>query len=91
MEYIQVFWIHDFENEPVELLSELDDSRMEKRKIEIFRNGSISYACNGFEVGNARLGEVTVPYLSELSSDPQFKANAITREYFEERWTSIVK
>ena len=44
MRYISVEWLHKFENEPVRLLSELDDEGFEIRKVEIFSDGSMGFA-----------------------------------------------
>ena len=44
MEYIKVYWMHDFIDEPIILYSELDEKRFEVRKIEIYRNNRIAYA-----------------------------------------------
>jgi hypothetical protein len=44
MTYLRVEWIHNFEGEPVEMLSELDTHRNEVRKVERFRDGSLSFA-----------------------------------------------
>lgn len=39
MKYLFVRWIHNFPDEPVLLYSELDKSRFETRKIEVFPDG----------------------------------------------------
>lgn len=39
MKYIDVAWRHDFADEPVRLVSELDELRFETRKLEFFRDG----------------------------------------------------
>jgi hypothetical protein len=44
MKYLLVQWIHSFPDEPVTLYSELDDDRWERRKIEVFRDGSVGFA-----------------------------------------------
>ena len=37
--YVEVAWLHDFEDEPVMLYSKLDDQRRETRKVELFPDG----------------------------------------------------
>ena len=40
MKYIKVRWIHDFEDDPILIYSELDENRFETRKIVfIFTHG----------------------------------------------------
>ena len=39
MEYVLTEWDHDLDDEPYLVYSELDDGRMERRKVEFFRNG----------------------------------------------------
>lgn len=86
MTYIKVIWLHRFENEPVELLSELDADRMEVRKIERFRNGTLAFAGPGIAVGSTQLGEEQVPSLEEIASDPQFQPSEIDPDTFEHAW-----
>ena len=38
MTYIKVQWIHNFEDEPILLYSELDSMRNEVRKVEVYKN-----------------------------------------------------
>ncbi|MFE0756816.1 DUF6881 domain-containing protein [Inquilinus sp. NPDC058860] len=87
MEYIQVRWLHSFPNEPVLLISELDEARRETRKIEIFPDGSIGYADNRVEHGGTRLGLVPVPSIAKIAADPEFVPEEVTREEFEEVWS----
>ena len=50
MDYVLTEWDHDLDDEPCLIYSELDDGRMERRKVEFFRNGiCFSY---GAERGN---------------------------------------
>lgn len=37
--YIKVHWIHNFEDDPIFLYSELDSKRNEIRKIEVYKDG----------------------------------------------------
>jgi hypothetical protein len=71
---------------PVTLLSELDSDRWEMRKIEFYADGTVGYADPQTEVGGSFLGEVTVPEVAEMNSDPQFEAVEISLEEFERNW-----
>ncbi|WFU28141.1 hypothetical protein QA649_18545 [Bradyrhizobium sp. CB1717] len=86
MSYISVQWLHELPDEPVWLLSELDEQRWEIRKIEIFRDGTKGYATQDEEAGGTRPGERPVPSLDEIATDPQFIAREITKEEFEQAW-----
>lgn len=50
MTYIKVQWIHDFEDEPILLYSELDSMRNEVRKVEVYKNNELGYACENKSV-----------------------------------------
>jgi hypothetical protein len=87
MTYIKVKWNHSIESEPVLLYSELDDQRMEIRKVEVFSDGRMDYADAARGKGNARLGKVPVPPLAEIESDPEFEPIEIGRGEFDAVWT----
>ena len=86
MSYIRVQWLHAHPDEPVWLISELDDDRWETRKVEIFADGSKGYASKEEEVGGTFLGLAPVPPLREIAADPQFRPEEITKEEFEGIW-----
>ena len=86
MKYILVKWMHQFVDEPVFLYSELDGSRFETRKVEIFPDGRKGYASKSEEFGTTRLGIDPVPPLREIAKDPQFEPRQITQEEFEKIW-----
>jgi hypothetical protein len=86
MNYICVKWIHSSPDEPVWLYSEIDADRWEKRKVEIFADGTYGYASAAESGGETRLGQVPVPPLTEIANDPQFEPSEITKEKFEEVW-----
>lgn len=86
MKYIKVRWLHELENEPVMLLSELDDQSFELRKIELYADGHAGYADSDREVGGTFLGEVPVPSVAEIALDSQFVAEEIDAVEFEAAW-----
>ena len=55
MNYIRVRWLHENPEAPVLVVSELDDHRWERRKVEVFADGSKGYAMEGEERGGTRL------------------------------------
>ena len=88
MKYIDVKWNHTHTSEPFRLVSELDDQSFETRKLEFFVDGRIGYASEAGKSEDTELGEVAVPSIEEINSDPQFEGIEITREAFEELWTN---
>jgi hypothetical protein len=84
--YIRVRWLHEHPDEPIDLWSELDGERFETRKLEFFRDGTVSYADAVEHTADTQLGEAAVPSLRDLNSDPQFKAEEVTTAEFEQRW-----
>ncbi|MEK5441037.1 DUF6881 domain-containing protein [Fredinandcohnia sp. FSL W7-1320] len=90
MKYIYVDWIHNFIDEPIILISELDENRFETRKIEIYKDGRVGFAYNDFEVLNAGLGIVPVPSIVEIASESEFSPKEITKEEFEKFWNDKV-
>lgn len=86
MSYIKVQWIHQDPDDPVWLLSELDHERWETRKIEIYADGLKGYASKTEQSGRTFLGELPVPPLAEIATDPQFIPQEIGEDEFEAEW-----
>lgn len=86
MEWIDVLWRHDFPDEPVRLVSELDEGRDEIRKLEFFRDGRVGVASAAMSCLDTRLGEAPLPSLQEINADPEFVAVSISRDAFEALW-----
>jgi len=86
--YIRVRWLHDFEDEPIDLWSELDRERFETRKLEVFRDGGIGFASASEATHRTWLGEIAVPPVDEIAQDPQFVAEEVSKEEFERRWSA---
>jgi hypothetical protein len=88
--YLKVRWRHQYPDEPVLLLSELDANRYEIRKVEVFADGTKGYASEQSSVHGTQLGEVPVPTEEEISTDPQFFIEAVTADEFERLWESAL-
>jgi hypothetical protein len=88
MEYLKVEWIHSSENEPVEILCELDADRNEVRSVERFRSGMLTFAGPDGESGTTILAENPIPSIDLIAADPQFKPVIIGVEEFERAWHS---
>lgn len=88
MNYLKVKWNHAFPDEPVLLYSEIDGGRWETRKVEIFPDGTMGFAEKRRNSGKTELGEVPLPELLEIASDPQFEPIVILQPEFEVVWLS---
>jgi hypothetical protein len=86
MIHLKVFWKYADEDEPVILYSELDAELNEVRKVDIFRDGSLFYACAESSTGDTELSYMPLPPFEEIAEDPQFEPMKITKEEFEEIW-----
>ena len=56
MIYLKVHWDHDSEIRPVAFYCEMEDDRMEVRKVELFADGSFGYANERRSSGKTTLG-----------------------------------
>lgn len=90
MTYIKVQWIHDFQYEPIFLYSELDSKRNEIRKVEVYKNDKLGYACKNKSVNRTFLSKTEIPLLEDINADIQFDACEIDKEYFESIWNKAV-
>jgi hypothetical protein len=88
MSYLRVLWKHSLADEPVELISELDESRFEVRKVEIFRDGCKGFASKAESARGTSLSIEPIPDLTEIAADPQFCAEEILREEFDLVWNN---
>lgn len=84
--FLKVEWIHHFQDEPILIYSELDDQRYEIRKIEIFRDGSMTFASEEKQTGSTFLSEMPLPTIEEIGRDPQFIPSIISAEEFHRLW-----
>ena len=89
--YIRHRWDHDFDNDPVELWSELDEHRFELRKLEYFRDGTVGYADRTESSSRTQLGDQPVPGNAEILSTGEFEELEVSEASFEERWKKRMK
>jgi hypothetical protein len=86
MRYIDVNWLHDLQDEPYRLVSEMGSDDFETRKLEFFRNGEVGLATDKMNTKKTMLGLVEVPTLEEINSQEEFQGTAITQQDFEILW-----
>lgn len=87
MDYVLTEWDHDLDDEPYLVYSELDDGRMEVRKVEFFRNG-ICFSYGGERGNEGALSDVPFPEdLRTITGQAgECAARAISRQLFQEIW-----
>lgn len=87
MRYLKVQWLHDFEDEPVLIFSEIDGSR-ETRKIEIYRSGKAGIASAHMSTRGALLAIGSFPTIQEIAKQDEFRVEEIDQETFDIEWTN---
>ncbi|MAX37681.1 MAG: hypothetical protein CME33_14075 [Gimesia sp.] len=86
MEYLKVEWLHSNKLYPILLYSELDEDRMEIRKVEQYRDGKFCFADHERATGDTQLSIEPLPSIENIASDPQFLPTQITHQEFEDVW-----
>ena len=85
-EFIDVQWRHQSDGDPTRLVSELDEMRMETRKLEFFEDGRVGYASADHTAHGTELGLLPIPPLAAINADPQFVGTNITAAEFDALW-----
>lgn len=88
MTYLLVKWEKSSPDEPCLMYSELDDQRMERRKIDVYADGRWGFADEHEEVGGSGLGEASTPTVDHLNADSEYEAEMIDKEEFEKMWSA---
>jgi len=91
MKYLHIQWVHDLPDAPTDVYAELDDDRMEIRKIEKFVDGTIGYALLGLATELTSLRPSPVPYVSQLNQDPKAMARDMEWHEFDDLWDLHVR
>lgn len=91
MRYIDVNWLHDLDDEPYRLVSEINPDGFEVRKLEFFQTGEIGLATDNFNTRNTRLGITKIPTLEEINSQEEFQGKAINKQEFDSLWRQYAK
>jgi hypothetical protein len=91
LRYIALEGKHSLPDEPIGLYSEIDCDGWEKRKVEEFRAGRLTYANATTAAGSTRLGKEAIPEIAEIAKDSQFSPRKIMRAKFEEIWQKAIR
>ncbi len=86
--YLKVMLRHPDAASRTLLYSELDDDRLETRKVEIFADGRASYADQKSSVNDTHLSRVPLPSLDDIAVNRELMASEISKEEFESAWHS---
>ena len=86
MQYSRLQWHHSSPSEPIEIFSEYDQDGWERRKVEVFRDGSVRFAGGSESVGGCQLSLIPRPPDEEVIDEPEFRVFEMTKEEFERMW-----
>ncbi len=86
MRYSRLQWHHSSPTEPVEVYSEYDNDGWERRKVEVFPDGSLGYASESESGGGSQLALIHCPPDEEVEKEPEFHIVPLTSEEFERAW-----
>ena len=90
-QYIVVEWLHTAPDEPISLYYELDADRHERRKMEVYQDGTMHSADSRHGQGSTFLAWEAHPPLTEINADPEFRAREITAQEFESVWKQATR
>lgn len=86
MRYVRVIWKIDKPEQPVEILTEIDDLDMETRKVHLYSDGHRERAdANNHDV-DTELSYEPFPSIDEINQDLQFVASIMSQDDFERAW-----
>jgi hypothetical protein len=86
--YFTVRWQHDSPDDPVLLFEELNEQRLETRKVEEFTDGRRIRSDRIAPELNTSLSWEPVPSETEIDSQPEFTVEQLTADEFEAVWSS---
>ncbi|WP_341841123.1 DUF6881 domain-containing protein [Chitinophaga caseinilytica] len=90
MRYLKVIWMHNFDDEPQFIYSEIGDDAYELRKVEIYKDRSFGVASQEFEFGGTALADQQIPDVDAIAGDAEFLPKEITRDEFEDVWSGCI-
>lgn len=86
MTHWKVRWNHSFADEPVVIYMELDESRWEVRKVEVFADGTRGCASQDSSTANTALSESPIQSFEEIAAQREFAPEMISAAEFELVW-----
>jgi len=79
-------WDHDLLDEPIRVYEEIDERRMEVRKVEEYRDGRLVRADTVNDTRTSLSWE-PLPGVAEIESQAEFSVEPLTAEQFDAVWT----
>jgi hypothetical protein len=89
MRYVKINWIHNHNDEPLQIYSEIGEDGYEIRKVEVFKNQKFGYAKDDVTVNGTALSDEIFPDLSELNGKDEWdemNSAEILQDDFESIW-----
>lgn len=87
MRYIDVIWLHESQEEPYRLVSEVSADNYELRKLEFFRSGFVGVASTTMNTEKTMLGSAEVPAIEEINANSEFQGKDISKQEFDNLWS----
>ena len=91
MRYIDVSWKHDSSTDPYRLVSEIDETNYESRKLEFFKDGEVGFASSQIKSRFTGLGDQEIPSLEEINSSSELVGKNISKTEFDALWQKYVQ
>ena len=89
MKYMKVSWFHIHQDYPYQIIMEVDEKSWERRKIEFFKDGRVSYAPPGDANNLTHLSIEPIPDERDIAKQEEFSVELISEEQFEEFWRKL--
>lgn len=86
MNYLFVEVHNEPDDIPVKTYHEMDDSRLELRRVEIFRNGTVGWASEHNSTGNTHLTWEPIPTFEYIAANKNFSPKVIFAAEFNDLW-----
>lgn len=88
--YFACRWHHEADDDPVLLYEELDNERMEIRKVHEYRNGRLERTDRVAPELLTSLSFEPLPPIAEIEAQPEFTVLPLTQDEFEAVWKRAV-
>jgi hypothetical protein len=86
--YFACRWNHDDPDDPVWLYEELDDQRIETRKVHEYRDGRRIRTDREAPELDTSVSWVEIPPVEEIDAMPEFEVHPLTADEFEAVWAA---
>lgn len=84
-------WLHDLDDEPIMVYEELNDERLEMRKIHQYRNGRLVRTDRIAPELDTSLSCEPIPSEAAIDAQPEFVVRSLTAAGFQAVWDQAVE